>query len=175
MGNLAFFFFPFFFLLEAVENIYFNFHSWHISSATWNVCAIEHHKLPWDGSPSGRIWASKYSQNQRAASWSLPCHPSQDLCQAFRTLFQTWSLFFLVKLQGKTEAFQFQRFCSGCSDFHASRSLYSESDRVWWALTETQRDFSWTNLLKKVLAIGTSYCIILNFFFFFKKWTNFKS
>lgn len=94
MGNLAFFFFPFFFLLEAVENIYFNFHSWHISSATWNVCAIEHHKLPWDGSPSGRIWASKYSQNQRAASWSLPCHPSQDLCQAFRTLFQTWSLFF---------------------------------------------------------------------------------
>lgn len=86
------------------------------------------------------------------------------------------AFFFLVKLQGKTEAFQFQRFCSGCSDFHASRSLYSESDRVWWALTETQRDFSWTNLLKKVLAIGTSYCIILNFFFFFfKKWTNFKS
>lgn len=36
------------YLRAVVQNRYFNFHSWHISSSTKSVCAAEHHRLPCD-------------------------------------------------------------------------------------------------------------------------------
>lgn len=108
LGNLAFIFsFSFFFfclfllnntvscyLRAAADNMYFNFCSWHISSSTWNVCAAEHHILPWDGSPSGRIWDSKYLKKTKScklvsslSSISGPMPSLQDFVSNLKPLF----------------------------------------------------------------------------------------
>lgn len=84
--------------------------------------------------PSGRIQASKYSQDQKAASWYLCCHLSQEVEAKPPGLF-------LVKLQGETEPFFFQRFFSGCVQQVSSKeiSMFSETDRIGWILDKAQK------------------------------------
>lgn len=132
MGNLAFFFFPFFFFFLKLQKI-----SILISIPDILVLPLEmfvlqsiincpEMVLPLAGSELPNTHKTRELQAGLFHVIHLRTYAKPSgLCS------KPEAFFFLVKLQGKTEAFQFQRFCSGCSDFHASRSLYSESDRVW--------------------------------------------
>lgn len=135
------------YLRAVVKNTYFNLHSGQISSATWSVCATEHHILPCDGSsfwqdPSFQILTKPESCKLVSSLICLQIRAKPSGLHSKPEVFFWWNY--------KTEAFHFERPCSGCK----RATSFTQGDpyvcREWPNLVGScwsTRDFAWRILL----------------------------
>lgn len=138
------------FLRAVAENIHFNLHSWHKFCHLESLCYRASYTSLWRffllaGSELPNTHKTRKLQAGLFPAIYLEIHAKPSGLHSKPEV-----SFFLVKLQGKTEAFHFQRSCSGCKRVISFTQGDPRVRRDWLNLVGScwsTRDFAWRILL----------------------------